>query len=125
MRAFETEGGRTVATRDVRVLIEGARDSEQQLISLRRWLTAEDEFRGYVRFEEKAMKPGEMGGFADALIVAVGSGGALTVLSSSIQTWLQQQRSKVSITIANSNGDSVQITAEGPAADAVVSRLQE
>lgn len=71
------------------------------------------------------MKPGEMGGFADALIVAVGSGGALTVLSSSIQTWLQQQRSKVSITIANSNGDSVQITAEGPAADAVVSRLQE
>ncbi|UGT44537.1 hypothetical protein LTV02_14585 [Nocardia yamanashiensis] len=111
--------------RGIRVLVESGHDQEQKLISLRHWLAAEDEFRGHVEFEETDIDVGEMGSFAEALIVAVGSGGALTVLSNSIQTWLQQQRSAVAIKMSNSNGDCVEITAEGPAADVVIAHLEE
>jgi hypothetical protein len=40
-----------------------------------------------------------MGGISDTLTVAVGSGGALTVLATSISVWLRHRRSDLTVEI--------------------------
>jgi membrane-associated two-gene conflict system component 1 (EACC1) len=78
------------------------RDAEVELRSLRDWLTAEDELRGRVTSHTATPRPGEMGTVLDLLTVAVGSGGAATVLAGAITTWLRTRRSDVTVEITES-----------------------
>jgi hypothetical protein len=57
-------------------------DSNDELRSLAGWLRDEDDFRGRIRFVEKAVDPGQMGGFVDAAVVVLTSGTASTFVSS-------------------------------------------
>src|SRR5262245_32707331 len=98
---------------DARVEITGCEDVQDELASLRRWLADEPEFRGRVRTELAAPLPYQMGGLAEALTVALSSGGGLTVLAGSVTVWLQQRRSKLTVKIVNPDGSSQEITASG------------
>lgn len=56
--------------------------------------------------------PGEMGSLPDVLTVAMGAGGALTVLVSALRTWLAQpRRSDVKITVRSPDGRVVELDA--------------
>jgi hypothetical protein len=87
-------------------------DTDGEMRSLRDWLAAEDEFRGRLALGGKVPAPGEMGAVVDLLTVAVGSGGAATVLAGSISAWLRTRRSDVTVEITESVSlRSVKVTA--------------
>ena len=108
---------------EARVEVGGADDPQDELSSLRNWLAGEDEFRGRVRIESAAIEAGAMGGVAEALVVALGSGGALTVLAGSVSVWLRERRSSLTVRIVNADGSSQEITASGPAADTLAAKV--
>jgi len=58
-----------------------------------------------------APKPGELGTIADAVVISVGSGGALTVLASALKAWIQRPRGK-HVVLRVSRGDNGQETTE-------------
>ncbi len=62
------------------------------LESLESWLRGEPAMAGRVRLAAAQPKPGEMGLAAETLLVAVGSGGALSALAASLRGWLSQPR---------------------------------
>lgn len=95
-------------------------DSEDALLSLDSWLSREEEFRGAVRRELTALTASQMGGALEVLVISVGSGGALTVLVSSISTWLKERRSKISVEVTRPDGSTFSISAEGKVADTIV-----
>lgn len=75
--------------------------------------------------EQAAPRPGEMGGLADALVVALSSGGAGAVLARSLSTWLWQRRSDLKLTIT-SNGRTVELDAvRVPDAQALVREVAD
>ncbi|MFC1402995.1 MULTISPECIES: effector-associated constant component EACC1 [Streptacidiphilus] len=80
---------------------------------LRDWLTAEPELRGRHRLVPRPPAEGELGGWADTLIVAVGAGGALTTLAKSLSVYLQQpRRSSVRVELVKADGTRLTLTAE-------------
>jgi hypothetical protein len=80
-------------------LISVTEDSDEAR-SLLDWLRQEDDFRGRVRLSPVAPKPGHMGGISDTLTVALGSGGAVTVLAMSISVWLKHRRSDLTVEVS-------------------------
>jgi hypothetical protein len=55
-----------------------------ELESLGDWLRGERELTGRVRLASAAPRSGELGAVSETLLVAVGSGGAITVLISAL-----------------------------------------
>ena len=108
---------------EARLLLSGGEDAQDELGSLRQWLSAEAEFRGRVRVERAPIEPGQMGAVSDALQVALSNEGALTVLAGSVAVWLRQRRSKLTVKIVNSDGSSQEITASGPVADTIGAKV--
>ncbi|MGO4617113.1 hypothetical protein AB4305_21965 [Nocardia sp. 2YAB30] len=88
-------------------------------MSLRDWLAQEPEFRGCVQARDAVVQPEHMGALEDVLIVALGGGGAATLLAKSISIWLQQRRSGISVRITAPDGTNIEVTGEGPAADEI------
>ncbi|GGO68851.1 effector-associated constant component EACC1 [Nonomuraea cavernae] len=83
------------------------------LESLFDWLQAEKELRGRVSWKEAPPKPGEMGGMAEFILVAAGSGGFLSVLATSVQTWLAQpRRSNIKIRARRDDGVEIEVDAQ-------------
>lgn len=108
---------------EARLEVIGSSDMQEELGRLRQWLSDEAEFRGRVRVEQAPLQAGQMGGVVEALTVALGSGGALAVLASSVTVWLQQRRSELTVKIVNSDGSSQEITASGPAAETLAAKV--
>jgi Effector Associated Constant Component 1 len=69
------------------------------LRALSQWLGGEPELRGRVRHVPALIQDGELGSAVDLLTVAVGAGGAGSVLASSLVTWLQTRRTAMTITV--------------------------
>jgi hypothetical protein len=86
-------------------------------------LSVETEFRGRVHPEGEPPAPGEMGAVTDVLVVALSSGGAITVLLSSITTWLKARRPEVSIEVTSADGSTVRVNAKGQVANKVADAL--
>ncbi|USX54179.1 hypothetical protein [Lentzea sp. HUAS12] len=73
-------------------------DDPADLESLHTWLDGDPEIA--VRKHSATPRPGELGALSDALVISVGSGGALTVLIATLRGFLQQpRRSKVKISV--------------------------
>lgn len=72
--------------------------------SLLNWLRLDRDLRGAVGFETSTARPGEMGGVASTLSVALGSGGAGVALASALSTWLRSRSTDVKAKIASRNG---------------------
>jgi hypothetical protein len=73
--------------------------TSEQLADLREWLNTEDLLRGRVRAVSRPIGATELGPVTDLLTVALGAGGAGTVLVSSLKTWLQTRRTTAKITV--------------------------
>ncbi|MGH3722338.1 MAG: effector-associated constant component EACC1 [Pseudonocardiaceae bacterium] len=73
-------------------------DGGDELRSLLDWLRHEDTLRGRVRSVQEPVRPGQMGGVLDALVMALGSDGAGAVLATSVSTWLSQRHTDVTLT---------------------------
>jgi hypothetical protein len=69
----------------------GDHDSEA-LESLYDWLRTDVELGASVSQRRSAPRRGELGALTDAVIVAVGSGGAVTALGPLLKSWLQRPR---------------------------------
>jgi hypothetical protein len=94
-----------------------ASGGEDDLCSLYQWLRGEDLLRGRIQLLDSPVRAGEMGAGPDAIVAAVGSGGALTVLARAIPAWLgQRRRSDVKVEVVIPGGRRVVVQA--PARDA-------
>jgi Effector Associated Constant Component 1 len=89
---------------DAQIRITGGTGGE--LAALGEWLGGEDELRGRVRTVHGPVGETELGAIAELLTVALGAGGAGTVLASSLKTWLVTRRTTAKITV-ESAGRSV------------------
>jgi len=83
----------------------------EELRSLFTWLCEEEEFRGRVRLVEVAPGPGTLGGWPEVVTVALGEGGAVTVLASAVMSWIRHRTSDLTCTLTRSDGTSVELTA--------------
>ncbi|MDT0267257.1 hypothetical protein RM844_13275 [Streptomyces sp. DSM 44915] len=111
-RQGSRRSGHTGVGMRVRMRVVAGEDGARELASLRRWLAAEAGLRGAVDVERRPVGTGEMGALADTLTVALGAGGAVTVLAGSLSGWLRQRRSDVRIDITASDGRHVSVTAQ-------------
>ncbi len=75
----------------LRLSVDSA-DPAEGLRELSEWLGRESDLRGLITPVSAGPGPGELGVLADALVVAVGSGGLLSVLASSLKTFLALPR---------------------------------
>lgn len=82
---------------DAQIRISGSTGAE--LIDLRTWLNSENELRGRVHIIAPPIEKTELGALPELLTVALGAGGAGTVLASSLKTWLTTRRTSATITV--------------------------
>ncbi|MGW3202137.1 effector-associated constant component EACC1 [Streptomyces sp. NPDC001118] len=87
-------------------------DSIDELTDLADWLQHEPELRGLITFADPEPGPGELGALADALAVAVGSGGVLTVLAASLRAYVSQPRKSDVRILVRAQGRSVTVEAK-------------
>jgi hypothetical protein len=88
-------------------------DGTADLESLASWLGDEPGLSGRVRTAARTPRPGEMGALSEALLVAVGSGGAISVLATSLNGWLSRPRAaKIRIRVTGESGVTVELDAE-------------
>lgn len=105
---------------NVQIRIAGGTDEE--LAALSEWLQGEDELRGRVRLVRRPIGETELGSVVELLSVALGTGGAGTVLVSSLKIWLVTRMTTAKITV-ESAGRSV--TLDIQSADEVVPLLEQ
>jgi hypothetical protein len=97
---------------EVRISFPGG-NRVAELESLDGWLRVEPELAGRVSVAGPEPGAGELGVLGDALVVAVGSGGTLSVLAMSLKAWLSQpRRSAVRIRVQCGGGKAVEIDAD-------------
>jgi uncharacterized iron-regulated membrane protein len=99
------------ARMDVTVQVVGRDAAVEELRSLLTWLAGDEEFRGRVRLVEAAPEPGTLGGWPEAVAVALGQDGGLTVLASAVIAWIRHRTSEVKCTVTRSDGTSVELEA--------------
>ena len=90
--------------------------------SLARWLTGEAELHGRVSARMAPLQPGEMGAGTEALIVALGSGGAVSVLLGSLTGWL---RTKPPTTIEIDDGAGHRISISSDSVESAQAALEQ
>jgi hypothetical protein len=85
----------------------------EDLAELLDWLNLESELRGLVTPGDAVPEPGALGALSDLLMVAVGSGGTLSVLAASLKAFLAQpRRSDVRIVVTSPGGGQVELDAK-------------
>jgi hypothetical protein len=75
-------------------------DEVGELAALLEWLRGERGLAGAVREVRVPPGPGELGGAVEALVVALGSGGAAGTLATSLFGWLRTRRPNLKVTVA-------------------------
>ncbi|WKU07492.1 hypothetical protein [Micromonospora sp. HUAS LYJ1] len=78
-------------------LVLAPRVAGPQLTTLLAWLHREPRYRALVRDAGPGSGPGGRAGFSDAVIIAVVAQGLLPGLFNLVQSWVDQQRTEVSI----------------------------
>jgi Effector Associated Constant Component 1 len=98
---------------DTQVRISLIAGDYSDLESLEDWLRRERELAGRVMAAVGRPREGELGVPAEALIVAVSSGGVLSVLAGALKAWVSlPRRSDVRIKIQGAEGRVVEIAAD-------------
>jgi hypothetical protein len=97
--------GLLVNHRRVHATISPPSGSLSDVQALFAWLQRDDEFRGRVRAVTKPPAPGEMGGAAQMVTVALGSGGAIAVLAATLSAWVTSRRTRITVDL--SVGDKI------------------
>ncbi|MGV9923370.1 effector-associated constant component EACC1 [Nocardia rhamnosiphila] len=110
----EHQGQLTIST-------EGSADD---LFELLEWLNDHDELRGLVKLPRQQIRPGEMGGLSEVLVVALGGGGVATALISSLTSWFTVRRSEISVTVKSGAGSEISLDAKRVMLPEVTASLQ-
>lgn len=106
-----TQSGGAAETVVVLTVLDGDRYAATE--SLIAWLRQEPELRRTLRTVDRVPGDGEMGSLVDAATVALGAGGAVSVLAMSLKAWFAQpRRSDMTIKIQHPDGRSVHIDAK-------------
>jgi hypothetical protein len=84
---------------------------EAELRALRDWLMQENPRPGPVSMTQAPLAGDEMGAATDTLQVALGAGGAITVLAGSVSTWIQTRRQNVKLVLKRADGAELSIDA--------------
>ncbi|MFD8807227.1 hypothetical protein [Streptomyces sp. NPDC059597] len=109
---------------DVRLDAEGP-EAADLLRSLREWLSDDPSLRGRLGLRERPPDPGTLGPVLEAVVVALGPGGAATALATGVIAWLRSRRGEVRMKVTLENGRSLELTAKRVAAlDAAALRQQ-
>ncbi|MBV9448994.1 MAG: hypothetical protein JO345_24165 [Streptosporangiaceae bacterium] len=96
----------------MRVCISIVGGNQAELESLDAWLRGERELSGRITVSATAPAEGELGALGEALVVAVSSGGALSVLAASLKAWISlPHRSDIHVKVESANGQIVEIDA--------------
>jgi Effector Associated Constant Component 1 len=74
-------------------------DEVGELAALLEWLRGERGLAGAVREVRLPPGPGELGGAVEALVVALGAGGAAGTLARSLFGWLRTRRPSLKVTV--------------------------
>lgn len=82
---------------DAQIRLVGEADGD--LAALGEWLQGEDELRGRIHTSRADIGETDLGGVVELLTVALGAGGAGTVLASSLKTWLQTRMTTAKIIV--------------------------
>lgn len=107
----------------------GTGQSDDDLRELADWLCYEDQLRGHVELTGRPVESGEMGAILEAVTVAAGSGGAITILVQSLFGWLGQRRrghrdGSVHLKVRNAQGQDLEVKLTGvDDAEAVLDKL--
>jgi hypothetical protein len=91
----------------VTVVASGARDIDATLWD---WLRGVPELRGHLRRETASAQPGDMGNSTE-LVVALASTGAATALVTSLQVWLVNRHTDITVSVTVPGGQQVSLTA--------------
>jgi hypothetical protein len=105
---------------DAQIQVVGGADGD--LAALGEWLQGEDELRGQVHAVHGATGETELGPVVELLTVALGTGGAGTVLASSLKTWLMTRRTAAVITVKSGKRS---VTLDIQTADTVAPLLEQ
>jgi Effector Associated Constant Component 1 len=108
---------------EVQIRVSGGDDIEE-VSDLWEWLRGERELAGAVRAVRSVPGETELGGAFDMLTVAVGSGGAGTVVAKSLIAWLRTRHASVVVIVATETR-TVTIKACDLDADTVVPLLRQ
>lgn len=102
------------------------RDRAGDLESLDDWLRGVPELAALVKVARPVPRPDQLGVAGEALVVAVGSGGALSVLATALHAWLSQpRRSDVRIRVRAPDGRVVEIAADRVSAAQVTALVHQ
>ncbi|UGT60349.1 effector-associated constant component EACC1 [Nocardia asteroides] len=82
-----------------------------ELIQLLDWFRRDDALRGRAQLHSQPPRDGQMGGVADVVTVALGAGGAGTVLVSSLRAWFATRHSDLSLSLTLPDGTEVSLDA--------------
>jgi hypothetical protein len=96
---------------DVRVEIAGD-DSADEVRSLREWLVDEESLRGRVRLVAAPPREGTLGTGVDALVIALGNGGAVTALATVAVAWLKRRTGRMKVKFTRADGATVEISTD-------------
>jgi hypothetical protein len=89
--------------------ISGTGLSADELRSLRRWMLDVRSLSGPADLQQADPKPGEMGSLTDALVVAAGSGGAITAIAGALVSWLRHRTTDLTIKITRPDGSALEV----------------
>jgi hypothetical protein len=95
---------------DVAIVVDS--QDARDLSDLVAWLGREDALRGKVRLQSRPLAPGEMGTLPELIAVAIGSGGAASVLAGSVSTWLSHRKSDIALKVTGRDGRIVELKAQ-------------
>ena len=84
------------STRNVTIKVN---DDSRAFLSLCNRLREDDVLRGLARPQSPEIGEGQLGAVSDALVVALGTGGAITAFVRTIPVWLKTQRAGTRITV--------------------------
>jgi hypothetical protein len=91
----------------VKVTVTGAQDVD---VALSNWLRDVPQLRGRIHRERVQAQPEEQGASGD-LVVALASTGAATALVTSLQVWLANRHTDVSVRVTGPDGRQVVVNA--------------
>ncbi|MGW0942806.1 effector-associated constant component EACC1 [Streptomyces sp. NPDC002623] len=84
----------------------------KQVESLENWLRLDANFRGRTRLTGTPSE-GDLGRAGELLAVAIGSGGVISVLATSLSAWIQQpKKSDITLKVTGPGGATVEIDAK-------------
>ncbi|MER6288410.1 effector-associated constant component EACC1 [Streptomyces sviceus] len=109
-----------------RLLIDNsdAGTAAAQLRELAEWLRHERELRGRVHWEHGDIASDEMGGLPEALVIALSSGGAITVLAQAAVEWVKHRTRDVTLKVVREGGESFEVSVQRATShDEVVAEL--